>query len=635
MNIKHTPKTDFYKFVNQEWLDTHEIPADKSSYNAFVELHDNLENLFKSLLRQWTQDESSIPNYPHIKDYVNFYKMVLNTQIRDRLGWAPVKSDLDKILDLKDFKSFNRDFKRFFKYSSLPLSFDVSPSFVDSNLNILWIHEMPTILPNTTMYQNKEEATKHLEAWREMMLRLLKSYGITPKRAETMVQKALDFDNLLKDYVLSAVEKANYPALYNPILTVDLDKKSSEFKIAQMCKNIVGEEVAEVAISNPRYFDNLDVIFNDSTFEGFKYLMFLRNIWSVASYLTEETREIVFEFNKVAYGVKENRSLLDFAYDLSSNVFDVLIGQFYAHTYFGKEAKKDVESMIANMIAVYERRLADNSWLTKETKAKAISKLNKIKVLVGYPDAYEPYYDLYDVKTYEQGGNLYSNLLEFKKAKVKYQFSQWNKKPDKRFWELSPVTVNAYYHPSFNQIVFPAAILADPFYNKNASKSANYGAIGVVIAHEISHAFDNNGAEFDEHGSLNNWWTTVDKLNFQIKTEKVVGLFEGVETFAGPVNGRLTVSENIADLSSLSCALEAAAFEENFDPEEFFVSYARIWRSKSQLENAKKRLQGDPHAPAETRVNVQLKNLDLFNEFYGLTKEDPMYLEPSERVKIW
>lgn len=291
--------------------------------------------------------------------------------------------------------------------------------------------------------------------------------------------------------------------------------------------------------------------------------------------------------------------------------------------------------MIEKMISVYKDRLEKNNWLSDTTRKKAIIKLDKLGVQVGYPDQIPALYTKYHTVTQEEGGTLLSNALAFSKIELKERFGRWNQPVDRTEWEMSADTVNAYYHPFRNVIVFPAAILQAPFYSLEQSSSANYGGIGAVIAHEISHAFDNNGALFDEYGNLNNWWTEEDLAHFQEKAQAMIEEFDGLSFADGTVNGKLTVSENIADAGGLSCALEAAKTEADHSLADFFVSWATIWRTKAKKEYQQLLLQIDVHAPAKLRANIQPQNLMEFYETFAITEKDAMYLPPEKRVHIW
>ena len=288
--------------------------------------------------------------------------------------------------------------------------------------------------------------------------------------------------------------------------------------------------------------------------------------------------------------------------------------------------------MVAKMVAVYKHRLENNDWLSAATREQAIVKLNNLGVQVGYPDKLAPLYKRFVVDEKE---SLLTNDARFIRIAIEDNFSRWGKKVDRTEWEMAASTVNAYYNPSFNIIVFPAAILQAPFYSLDQSASANYGGIGAVIAHEISHAFDNNGAKFDEWGNMKNWWTDADKKHFDTLAQDMVREFDGLTTRAGKVNGKLVVSENIADAGGLSCALEAAKETPNANLRDFFINWARIWCVKSSLEREKLLLAIDVHAPQELRANIQPRNLADFYTTFNVQPGDGMYMKPEDRVNIW
>ena len=287
---------------------------------------------------------------------------------------------------------------------------------------------------------------------------------------------------------------------------------------------------------------------------------------------------------------------------------------------------------MATMIEVYKNRLAQNDWLTPETRDKAIVKLNVIKPYIGYPDELP---ERYSRKVVDENLTLFENAQKLSQIDIAYSWSKWNQPVDYKEWGMPAHMVNAYYNPQKNLIVFPAAILQAPFYDLHQSSSANYGGIGAVIAHEISHAFDTNGASFDENGSLNNWWTEHDYQAFTERTQKVIDQFEGQDSYGAKVNGKLTVSENVADLGGIAAALEAAKKEADFSAEEFFTNFARIWRMKGREEYMKLLASVDVHAPAKLRTNVQLPNFDDFFTTFDVQEGDGMWRSPGDRVIIW
>ncbi len=302
---------------------------------------------------------------------------------------------------------------------------------------------------------------------------------------------------------------------------------------------------------------------------------------------------------------------------------------WYGHNYLSIESKKDVEDKIKTMIQEYKNRLIKNKWLDNQTINKAIIKLENINFHIGYPDKLP---EIYNKKIIDENKSLVDNILFLIKLNVQNSWNKLDKKVDKNEWHMAANVVNAYYDPQQNTIVFPAAILQYPFYNLKQHSSENYGGIGAVIAHEISHAFDTNGAEFDENGSLNNWWTDKDYKEFKQRTDKMVKQFNNLISYGNKVNGKLTVSENVADLGGLTAALYASKKNKNHSNELFFKNWGKVWRMKARPEFRELLAKTDVHAPADLRVNVQVKNFDDFFETFNITEKDAMWLDKKNRI---
>ncbi|TDV24432.1 putative endopeptidase [Mycoplasmopsis mustelae] len=629
-------KNDFYEYVNAEWLKTAKIPEDRASIGSFVELDINLEKLLKSLIKKWVDKEKEQPkDYPMVLELIKFYQLVINEKQRAMLEWQPVKEFLSKLNQINSFDDlFKQDRDFWLEYTALPIQIQLWEDFVDNEKRIVWLDSLPTILPAKETY-NQADKNKLLNVWRNMVLDLLVSFGIQADMANKMIQNAIDFDNYFKDHILSAVEQADYVSLYKLKQRDELKTYSKQVNLANLLDLIVGQKVTEASIPNLKLFEEFDEIFCTENFNKYKDFLFIKNLLATTGYLSEEIRIKATEFKNALNAVEKVRNLEDYAYDLTTKFFGMPLGMYYADKYFGSKAKKDVENMIASMIQIYKESLLANTWLSKETIKKAIIKLEAFEPMVGYPEEIRPYYAKFKVKSYQDGSNIFANVKKFVKLITEYNFSLYHKAESRKMWSMTPVTINAYYTPIHNQIVFPAAILAAPFYDINQSKSANYGGIGAVIAHEISHGFDNNGSQFDEKGRLNNWWTEHDLHEFKKRTQAAIALYDQTPTPFGKVNGKLTVSENIADLGGFACALEAAKREADFNAKEFFISWARIWRSIYKDGLAKRLLESDVHSPTKVRANKVLSNCDLFIETFNIKKGDQMFIDKSKRVKIW
>lgn len=629
-------KQDLYEAVNGEWLKTAEIPADKPATGGFQDLVDEIDDLLIADTNQLVEAPETIPN-DLMKEYIAYYRLASDFEKRDTDGMEPIRPILERIEKLNSFDDLNGQLKDWV-LSGLPLPFslDVDADMKNTTINALFAGPAGLILPDKTYYaEDHPQAEQLLAIFKDMTLQLFTLAGYDNAEAERITDEALAFDRLMAPHVKSAEENADYSKMYNPQTAEEFASHSSHIKLADLMQQLIGQLPEKIIVTEPNYFQQLDSFLNPDHFSLVKSWMLVLSLNSLTGYLSEEARQIGGIYNRALSGAAEARPQKKAAFYLASGRFDQVVGDYYGKKYFGEQAKSDVKQMVETMIQVYQDRLANNTWLGEATREKAILKLSTLGIHVGYPDEIPALYHQFKVTPAEQGGTLLTNALHFSRLGREDQFSKWNQPVNRDEWEMSADTVNAYYHPFRNIIVFPAAILQAPFYSLKQSKSANYGGIGAVIAHEISHAFDNNGSLFDELGNLNNWWTEKDREHFQALADAMIAEFDGLEIAGGSVNGKLTVSENIADAGGLSCALEAAKREEDVDLEAFFINWATIWRMKARPEYSQLLLAVDVHAPNKLRANVQVKNIEDFYQTFDVTSEDEMYLAPEKRVSIW
>jgi putative endopeptidase len=396
---------------------------------------------------------------------------------------------------------------------------------------------------------------------------------------------------------------------------------------------ILGEIPDKVIVPEERFWTEFAAeYYSEKNWKLLKADLILSAATSYNSYLTDEIRVLAGTYSRALSGTPQAMDKKKAAYYLASGAYSQALGLWYAGQKFSPEAKADVEHKVATMIDVYKKRLASADWLAQETRDKAIVKLNVITPHIGYPEKLP---ETYAKKIIDESLSLVENARNLAKISIAHSWSKWNQPVDRSEWHMPAHMVNAYYDPQQNQIVFPAAILQAPFYSLEQSSSANYGGIGAVIAHEISHAFDTNGASFDENGSLNNWWTDADYEAFTKRTDKIVDQFDGLDSYGAKVNGKLTVSENVADLGGVACALEAAKQDDDFSARDFFINFATIWRMKARDEYMQMLASIDVHAPGKLRTNVTLTNFDEFHEEFDIKAGDPMWRAPEDRVIIW
>lgn len=626
-------KDDLYEAVNGEWLKTAKIPDDKPATGGFNDLVDEIDKqLMDDFDAYATGKEKSDDS--RFNEMIKLYCLAKKFDWRKKVGPQPLKRMLASVENLNSYEDYQSQWKNWILAGMpSPISFDIDADMKNATVYALFASSPSLILPDKSYYEAEKKAQHDqlLQLWSSMVEALMDKLGYSKEEAKKIIDDAIKFDALLAPNVKSAEEAADYSKMYNPQTVAELASATDQLDIAAIIKQLVGEEPEKVIVTEPEYFKALNKILQGN-FELFKNWALIRVIRENASYLDDEMREINGRYGRALSGSKKPVSQRKFAFYLARDMFSQVAGDYYGKKYFGPQAKADVHHMVEQMIKVYKGRLTNNQWLSKDTRDKAILKLDKLGIQVGYPDKIPALYDQFKVDEEE---SLIANLNQLTVTANKELFSRWNKPVDRMRWEMSAATVNAYYHPFKNIIVFPAAILQAPFYSLKQSSSQNYGGIGAVIAHEISHAFDNNGSLFDEFGNLNNWWTDEDSAHFKQLAQKMIEEFDGIPFAGQKVNGKLTVSENIADAGGLSCALEAAKTEADFNAQEFFINWATIWRMKATEQYMQLLLSIDVHAPQKLRANIQAENLDDFYRAFDIKPGDEMYRAPEDRVHIW
>lgn len=626
-------KDDLYEAVNGEWLKTAKIPDDKPATGGFNDLVDEIDKQLMDDFDAYAAGKEKSDD-SRFNEMIKLYRLAKKFDWRKKVGPQPLKRMLASVENLNSYEDYQSQWKNWILAGMpSPISFDIDADMKNATVYALFASSPSLILPDKSYYEAEKKAQHDqlLQLWSSMVEALMDKLGYSKEEAKKIIDDAIKFDVLLAPNVKSAEEAADYSKMYNPQTVAELAGATDQLDIAAIIKQLVGEEPEKVIVTEPEYFKALNKILQDN-FELFKNWALIRVIRENASYLDDEMREINGRYGRALSGSKKPVSQRKFAFYLARDMFSQVAGDYYGKKYFGPQAKADVHHMVEQMIKVYKGRLTNNQWLSKDTRDKAILKLDKLGIQVGYPDKIPALYDQFKVDEEE---SLIANLNQLTVTANKELFSRWNKPVDRMRWEMSAATVNAYYHPFKNIIVFPAAILQAPFYSLKQSSSQNYGGIGAVIAHEISHAFDNNGSLFDEFGNLNNWWTDEDSAHFKQLAQKMIEEFDGIPFAGQKVNGRLTVSENIADAGGLSCALEAAKTEADFNAQEFFINWATIWRMKATEQYMQLLLSIDVHAPQKLRANIQAENLDDFYTAFDIKPGDEMYRAPENRVHIW
>lgn len=615
---------DLYNYVNGKWISEAQIPADQSATGGFYILRDKVEEI---MLNEYASLSKTLSNDELLNYSIKLYNKVLNEENR-KTGLPYLMKKLALLDDIKCINCFNRSLNTLYSENyPLPFNIGVTEDMMDATKHALALTGPSTILPDTTMY-NTEQGNALLNVYKDMATKVLAKLNINTD----IIDKALAFDDKISKIVKSSVEWADYIKCYNPYEFKKVCELLGKVNFSNLILSRFKKLPEKVIVFDPKFLDNFNDLFTNNV-DLYVAWAKLNTILSNVPYISEELRDLAGIYSRAINGVPVMTDINKYAYRLASNYYDEVVGIYYGKKYFGEKAKNDVISIVKNLIISYKNRLSKNTWLSRETIKKAILKLDTMEIKIGYPDKVS---ELYFKLKYNDDMSLIEIINNLNEIRSEHSDSKLFEKVDRSLWVMSGNTVNACYNPSFNDITFPAAILQAPFYSIDQTIEENYGGIGSVIGHEISHAFDNNGAQMDELGNIKNWWTKEDYENFQEKTNLMIEEFDGLPLEGEKVDGKLTVSENIADNGGVASSLESLKrVKENPDLKLFFLNYARIWCQKARPEYTKLLLKVDVHGPCYYRANMQVKNFNEFYEAFNIKETDKMYLEPSKRLIIW
>lgn len=632
---------DYYTAINKDWLDSIELDEGKMSYGTFEELSCNVADDIKNIICNIRSNKDKYSKDSDEIKVLNLFENYLDMDSRNELGIQPIKKYIDKVNSVETMDQLmdilsNYDFLYFQSLINLGVGID----FRDSSKNVLYISRIGLGLGNPGYYKFDSKDNKKIrKEYIKYIEKLHKLSGKSSKDAKSAAKSFYDFENTIAQVTPAVDEEAADPkkveksynvytmdAIRRKLSNVDIDKILNNLNI-DVTNKIIVEDPNQLAVINELICeDNIDILKN------FIITSILINSDTV---LNKDFREASDGLKKSLYGascenINEMECVKFVDYELGG-----IISRLYVEKYFDKECKEEVEEIADEIIENFQGRLEKLSWMSEDTKIEAINKLNKVKVKIGYPNKWKDYSNL-SIRSYAEGGDLIENTINIFKLEAEKQFAKLNKDVDKDEWNMEAFVVNAYYNPINNEIVFPAGILQKPFYDHQASKECNLGGIGTVIGHELTHAFDNTGAQFDEEGNLKLWWRPKDYEEFIKRSKKVSQYYSNIEIEKGKfINGDLTVGENISDLGGMACILDLANKLKNPNFKELFENYAMIWRETSTEELKEYLLNNDPHAPKKARVNAVLSQFEEFYNTYNIKEEDKMYIKPEERVAIW
>ena len=622
---------DLFNNVNGEWIENAVIPNDRPTTGGFADLDKQVEQLMINEFK----DMSKSGNYPdkYMERAIRLYNLANNLKKRNKQGIKPALKRVAKIEKLKDISSLNRYIKDFvIENLPLPFSLMVEDNMKDTKHNLLYISGPSTILPDVTYYQNEQQKAALMGMWKNMASMVMSTTPLTQEEQALYIEDTIKFDAIIATLVKSSLEWSEYTKMYNLASVRKVSSLVKPIKFRKLLEKVFGFVPENVSIADVRFLKGFKTLFNEETFILYKHWAYVTELIDCTQFLSEDLRNIGGSFRRALTGVPEMPKPDVFAYHLASSLFSEPIGIYYGKKYFGEEAKKDVVSMVKDIIETYKKRVKANDFLLPETKDKAVLKLSKMEIKMGYPDAVE---DIYNKLDFNEKANLLDAVLELNQIRRVDKFAQLNKETNHKKWAMPGHMVNACYNPTSNDITFPAAILQAPFYSIKQSRSQNLGGIGAVIGHEISHAFDNNGANCDENGNLFNWWGKQDEKAFKAKTKLMIKEFEGIQLPWGPVNSELIVSENIADNGGMAVTLDIMSRTKDANYQEYFINWAKVWCIKAKPEYQTLLLNVDVHAPAILRANMQPRNFVEWYDAFNVTKKDKMYIAPNKRVVIW
>lgn len=631
---------DLFHAANGGWLKATEIPADKPEYGTFIQLRDLSDQRVRDIVEGLARQK---PAAGSVEQKVGaFYGSFVDTATIDKLGLKPVQPHLAAIDAIRTPKDLAQWMGSMQGMIEAPVLLWVMADFKNPTVNQALTWQGGLGLPDRDYYlkQDDERLAKARAAYEGYLTTLARLSGMKDPAAAAKTVMAIE--QRIAEVHWDKVDNRNPVKIYNPMTLAELAKAAPGIDWATYLKAAQLGSVERLSVSQPSAVTGIAKLFAELPLADWKVYFKLRSLDAAANLLPKDFRDARFAFRGTALtGAKEPKPRWQQAITEVNGSLGEAVGQLYVAKHFPPEAKARMQTLVGNLLAAYKDSIDGLAWMTPATKAQAQDKLAKYMTKIGYPDTWRDYSQL-EVRAGDALGNAQrSGRFEWQRVAAKV-----GKPVDRAEWGMTPQTVNAYYNPTLNEIVFPAAILQPPFFDMQADDAVNYGAIGAVIGHEISHGFDDSGAQFDGDGVLRNWWTDEDRKAFEAVGAKLVAQYEAYEPIPGKkLNGKLTLGENIADLSGLQIAHKAyvrslggkpAPVIDGFTGEQrFFLGWSQAWREKVREERALQLLTMDPHSPPEFRANGAAVNHDGFHQAFETKPGDKMYKPAEERIRIW
>ncbi|MGJ8738655.1 M13 family metallopeptidase [Zobellia laminariae] len=639
MDTSVKPGDNFTAFVNGTWMKDTEIPSDKSSYGIGYILHEESEDNVKKIIEGSADGE--LEKGTDEQKVQDLYKSYIDLETRNQLGVSPLQPEFDKVDSINNYDDLASYFAYANKYGiSVPLTLFVYQDLKNPTIYTVYTYQGGLGLPDREYYLKDDDRSKEIRAkYVEHIKKMFDLAGL--QAAEKAAVKIMSIETAIAEKHLEKEKTRDLVSLYNMFPTDTLSNIMPNFNWTGYLEEAGIKDEKNLGVLMLEYTKALDKIITSTSIEDWKIYLKWSALNTYASRLSKAITDQNFDFyGKELRGTPEERPLWRRGVSTVNGTLGEVVGKIYVKKHFPPEAKERMKTLVSNLLKAYEQSIKELDWMSADTKKEALDKLSKFTPKIGYPDKWKSY-DI-DIKKEDLFGNLQrAALMEYNR-----ELAKLGQPIDKTEWGMTPQTVNAYYNPTLNEIVFPAAILQPPFFDLNAEDAINYGSIGAVIGHEIGHGFDDSGSTFDGDGTMRNWWTENDLEEFKKRTSALVSQYDSFEALPGlNVNGEFTLGENIGDLGGLSIALKAykialngkeSPVMDNYTGEQrVFIGYAQSWRNKIRDEALRMQINTDPHSPANFRVNGVVSNIPEFYTAFNVQKSDSLYLAPEKRVKIW
>jgi len=643
MDTSVRPQDDFYNYVSGTWMKTAKIPSDKPTWGSFNKLAEDTDNNSMTILNSLLKDKFA--DGSEGKKIQDLYATYMNMEKRNADGIKPIQENLNKIDAIKNMADLQTYLTSVTKEGeNVFYGWGVDADLKDSKMNAVYLGN-PSLGLGRDYYQKvNEKNTEAIAEYQKYVASMLKELGY--KNADEAAKGIVNYEKSIAQTYLTNEQSRDNTLQYNPKTMTELSALVKGVDLPAYLKK-VGVNTDKVIISELGFYKDFDKLVNAQNLSVIKDYLKFHMIHGSASYLSENLGNMKFAFyGKYLRGQQEQRALNKRGFELINGSLGEAFGKLYVEKYFPAEAKAQMVELIDYLKKSFAVHINNLAWMSSTTKEKAMQKLNKFTVKVAYPDKWKDYSKL-NIVSEAKGGNLYKNLQNIGEWQYNKDLAKIGKPVDKTEWGMTPQTVNAYYNPVNNEIVFPAAILQPPFFNPKADAAVNFGGIGAVIGHEMSHGFDDSGAQFDADGNLVDWWTPEDKANFEKATKALASQYDKYEPVKGTfVNGTFTNGENIADLGGVNIAYDALQMylKDKGNPgkisgfsqdQRFFLSWATVWRTLSSEKYMVNQVKTDPHSPGYFRSFGPLINVDAFYKAFDVKKGDKLYKTPEERIKIW